>query len=178
MAGDDELTNTKSAMALRHGVTSRSAGRCHWIEFCEITMVMSGPAATTLPRHEHAGDGRGVACIPLYQAFRRMPRRSIVETLLRTLVADISPSRRSCDRVFGFLSTHRCRPEVQATRHSAIGSPACRQPRVDSSARRIEAGSGHPPGFIAQDRRSGSSVLTSCRWSRVPNPAPGLQCPW
>jgi hypothetical protein len=114
---------------------------------------------------------------PLYQAFRRMPRRSIVETLLRTLVADISPSRRSCDRVFGFLSTHRCRPEVQATRHSAIGSPACRQPRVDSSARRIEAGSGHPPGFIAQDRRSGSSVLTSCRWSRVPNPAPGLPCP-
>jgi hypothetical protein len=29
MAGDYELTNTKSAMALRLGVTSRSAGRCH-----------------------------------------------------------------------------------------------------------------------------------------------------
>src|SRR6266568_7838524 len=62
-------------------------------------MVTSGPAATMLPRHEHAGDGRGVAYIPLYQAFRRMPRKSIVETLLRTLAADISPSRRSCDRV-------------------------------------------------------------------------------
>jgi hypothetical protein len=26
-ASDDELTNTKNTMALRHGVTSRSAGR-------------------------------------------------------------------------------------------------------------------------------------------------------
>jgi hypothetical protein len=143
------------------------------------------------PWHEHAGDGRGVAYIPLYQAFRRLPRRSIVETLLRTLAADISPSRRSCDRVFGFsvhapASTRGAGNRAFCRSVASMPATACRFPGQAYRGGIRSSAWVHSPGptirqFILDELPAGARTV---RWlrarltSRVPDQEPGLQCPW
>ena len=97
-------------------------------------MVTSGPTAITLPRHDHADDGRGVAYVPLLPGLSPDAWGEYrLGVLLRTPAAGISRSWRICGRVSGLFGRAPASTRGAGKRgHSATGSLAHRQPRVDS----------------------------------------------
>ncbi len=124
---------------------------------------------------------------PLDRQRQRCPGTS---TQVTAAASHISPSTRPFAGCPGGVSLRRCSGPWQLTfrphgdhvtgfafsvhapvsTRGAGNTPFCRWvASMPATAYRFlgqayRGGSGHPPGFIAQDRRSGSSVLTSCRW--------------